>query len=170
MAHQLQAVADSKDRHPDLEDPLVGDRRIRGEHRARAARENDPNYAVRPQLLRGSREVVNLGEYLALSDPARDDLRVLRPEIEYGDGLRHVRDGKRERRMRPARRPQERLLSFFGTGREFSGFSAANGPAPGNPRCFAPTRRTGPPVRPSPGRPRGPRARRRRGPPGGRTG
>src|SRR5262249_36631781 len=91
MAHQLDAVADAEDRHPEFKDRGIGMRGGLGVDALRPAGEDDPDDALLPQLGRGGGIVIDLGVNLTLADAARDDLGELGTEVEDGDGLWHER-------------------------------------------------------------------------------
>ena len=93
LRHQLVPVADPEHRDAELEHAGVQGRRPRLVHRRGAAREHDARGRARGEL--GGGEVVrhDLRVDVALADPARDQLRVLRPEIDDQDrapGRGHV--------------------------------------------------------------------------------
>ena len=86
MAHQLHPVADAKDRNALFEDLRRDARRALGEHARRPTAEND---RARLQGLerievRGAR--MDLAEDILLTNPPRDELRVLGTEVEDQDG------------------------------------------------------------------------------------
>ena len=84
--HRLHAVTDAEHRHAQLEQPRVDRRRTGLVDRCRPAREDDPDRVVRGHLDR--RHVVghDLGVDPALAHPPRDQLGVLRPEVDHQHG------------------------------------------------------------------------------------
>ena len=89
--HRLEAVADAEDRDPRLEQRRVDLGGTLGVHRLRAARQDDRLGVAGGDL--GGRGGVrhDLGEDARLADPARDQLRVLRAEIDDDDGVMGLR-------------------------------------------------------------------------------
>ena len=85
LRHQLVPVADPEHRDAQLEHAGIQGRRPGLVHRRGATREHDARGRARGEL--GGREVVrhDLGVHVALADPASDQLRVLRPEIDDQD-------------------------------------------------------------------------------------
>ncbi len=87
VAHGLHAVADTEQRQPGFEQPLVRQRGSilvdargpTGEHDARVSGGEDAIDRL------GARQ--DLGVDAQLADPAGDQLRVLAPEVEDGDFL-----------------------------------------------------------------------------------
>ena len=87
--HQVDAVADAEDRHAELEDVLVRERRLGRIHARRSAGEDHAAHAGLLELGGGRRIMEDPGIDVALADATGDDLRVLRSEIQNGDSLRH---------------------------------------------------------------------------------
>ena len=90
LRHQLVPVADAEHGYPEVEHARIQARRALLVHRRRAARQDDAGGTHPAEL--ADREVVrdDLGVDVALADPARDQLRVLRPEVDDQDGARVV--------------------------------------------------------------------------------
>ena len=89
LREQLHAVADAKHRHAERENVFVRQRRILGVNRRRPAGEDDAARLERGDFY-GRRVVAeDLGINVALADPARNDLGVLRPEVEDNDLFVH---------------------------------------------------------------------------------
>ncbi len=87
--HRLHAVADAQYRNAQLEDPIGRFRRGVLVYGGRAAREDD---AARSEVAdEGLADVegMQLAIHLRLPDPARDQLRVLRAEVEDEDLVAH---------------------------------------------------------------------------------
>src|SRR2546421_8862917 len=81
--HRLHAVADAEHRDPELEQLAREPGRALGIDRRRAAREDQPAWRARPDLLQGHGVRQELAEYAALAHPPRDQLGVLASEVEY---------------------------------------------------------------------------------------
>ena len=90
LRHGLEAVADTEHRNVQIEQRRIQLRRTVGVHAGRAAGEHDGLRIAGLDLFdrRGVRD--DLGEHPRLADAARDQLGVLRAEIddENGAGLR----------------------------------------------------------------------------------
>src|SRR5689334_10769938 len=85
IAHGLQTVTDAKDRNAELENRGIGQRRVLRVHAARAAAEDQSLGLERAELGRLGVVAQDLGEDVALADTSRNDLGVLRTEIENDD-------------------------------------------------------------------------------------
>ena len=85
--HQLHAVTDAKHRHAHLEQRRIAERRAGFRHALRAAGEDHADRATRGNRGRGRIEGQNLAVHRQFAQPPRDELRVLRAEIENDDGL-----------------------------------------------------------------------------------
>src|SRR5688500_5597217 len=94
MSHQLNTVADPQHRHAEFKDRGIGMRSLARVHALRTAGEDDARDIVCAQRLRRCRVVIDFGVDLTLANPACDDLRELRSEVEDGDGLWHERQWK----------------------------------------------------------------------------
>ena len=88
LGHQLVPVADPEHRDAEVEHPRIQMRRALLVHGRRPARQDDAGGAHLAEL--GDRDVVrdDLGVDVTLADPPRDQLRVLRPEVDDQDGAR----------------------------------------------------------------------------------
>ena len=102
--HLLDAVAEAQDGDAQLEHGRVHVRRALGVHARRPAREDQRSRSAARDLLGGDVERHDLRVDPGLSDATRDELRVLRPEVQDEDGrlilvleLRHASG--------PSRRP-----------------------------------------------------------------
>ena len=82
LGHQLHAVADAKHRNIEIEDGRVALRRALVRHAARPARENQADGTFRAKRVDWRVERNDLGIDRQFSKTARDELRVLRAEIE----------------------------------------------------------------------------------------
>ena len=82
MRHQLHPVTNSKDRNPEKKNRRIELRRALVVNAGWSAREHDAFRFQLRDLIRRDIEANDLGINLALADAARDDLRVLRTEIE----------------------------------------------------------------------------------------
>ncbi len=87
---QLVAVADPQHGNADPEQVRVHAGSALGVDRRRPARQDDPGRTPGSQL--GGRDVVghDLGVHVALADPSRDQLGVLRSEVDHEDRPRSV--------------------------------------------------------------------------------
>jgi hypothetical protein len=94
--HELQTVADAEHRQTEFKQARIGRRRVFVIHRPRRSRQNDPGGCVALQLieLRSARQ--HDGKYILFADAARDQLRILRAEIEDDDrlGKRRLAEGR----------------------------------------------------------------------------
>ena len=89
LREQLHAVTDAEDGHAQLENVFIRQRRVRGINTGRPAGQND---AAGLELgdFRGGRVIAqDCGIDVALADAPRNDLRVLRAEIENDDLFVH---------------------------------------------------------------------------------
>src|SRR5687768_14303823 len=102
VSHQLNTVADPQHRNAEFKDRGIGMRRLARVHALRTAGEDDAGDIVCAQLLRRRRVVIDFGVDLTLANPACDDLRELRSEVDDGDGLWHGRQWETTRRRAPA--------------------------------------------------------------------
>ena len=91
VRHELQSVADAEHGQAELE----ARERRRAERLfvdgRRAARENDAGRPVAPDFIERGGAGQDDGKYFLFADAARDELRVLRAEVEDDDGLTGVR-------------------------------------------------------------------------------
>ena len=85
LGHQLQAVADAEDGDFQVEDLGVDERRAGLLDAERTAGEDDPFRAEGADLLERHRAGVNFAVDVQLADAPRDQLRVLRSEVEDED-------------------------------------------------------------------------------------
>jgi hypothetical protein len=87
MHHKLKSVTDAKHRYAQLEDPRVRGRRIGVIHRRWAARKNDSYRGIAADFFQAGGAGENHGKDILFTDAARDQLRILRTEVEDYDGL-----------------------------------------------------------------------------------
>src|SRR5258708_37827598 len=87
--HRLHAIADAQHRNAQLEDPIGRFRRGVFVCGGRAAREDDPARSEVADERLADLEGMQLAIHLRLPDPARDQLRVLRAEVEDEDLVAH---------------------------------------------------------------------------------
>ena len=87
LRHELHAVADAEHRHAQLEQRVVAVRRAGLVDAHRAAREDDPGRLPAGDLGRRRAERDDLGIHVQLAEPPRDELGVLRSEVEDQDDL-----------------------------------------------------------------------------------
>ena len=85
VRHQLHPVADAERGNAQVPDRGIALRRVLAVHAGRAAAEDQTARSKHRQFRGGRVEVQDLGEHFALTDPPRDDLRVLRAEIQNDD-------------------------------------------------------------------------------------
>ena len=85
LGHELQPVADAEDRHAQLEDLRIDHRRAGLLDAVGAAGEDDALGPEGADLLERHRAGMELAIDVQLADPAGDQLRVLRPEVEDQD-------------------------------------------------------------------------------------
>jgi hypothetical protein len=88
LRHQLVAVADAQHRYAELEQPGIDRRGAGFVDACGAAGQDDAGGALGPDLLQWRVVRDDLRVHVALADPAGDQLRVLRPEIDDQDGAR----------------------------------------------------------------------------------
>ena len=86
VGDELQPVADAEDGHAQREDGRVGCGRVGVVDRGWAAGEDDAERVESADLLERRRAGQDDGEDVELADAARDELRVLRAEVEDDDG------------------------------------------------------------------------------------
>ena len=91
MRHELQAIADAQQRQPSRQHRGVGLRRRGVIYAGRSARKNDSAGLQRHYLGQRRGAGQHHREHVELTDTSRDELRVLRSEIENDDGGRTVR-------------------------------------------------------------------------------
>ena len=87
LGHELQAVADAQDRDAHLEHRPVHERRPGLLHAEGASRKDDPPRREGADLLQRHRAGMDLAIDVQLAHAARDQLRVLRSEVEDEDLL-----------------------------------------------------------------------------------
>src|ERR1700722_8415303 len=85
--HELQAVTNAEDGQPKLEDTGIGGRSIFVVDRPWSARKNNADRCVALDLGESSRARQNDGENILFPNAARDELGILRAEVEDNDGL-----------------------------------------------------------------------------------
>jgi hypothetical protein len=83
--HVLQSVTDAEHGNAEIEDALVGMRSVVVVDGARASGENDSEGRVAANLVKGRVEGKNDREDFEFPDAARDELGVLRSEVEDDD-------------------------------------------------------------------------------------
>ncbi len=82
VGHRLEAVADAQHRHPRLEQRRVDARSIRRIHAGRATGQHDRSRLAGEEIPDRRGVWHHLGVHLRLADPSRDQLGVLRPEVD----------------------------------------------------------------------------------------
>jgi hypothetical protein len=87
VSHKLHSVADAKDRRTEIEQLRITGRRPTLEDTFRTARENDPSRAARPYYVARSIGWPHFRIDRQFPKSTRNQLRVLRSEIEDEDGL-----------------------------------------------------------------------------------
>ena len=87
LRHELHAVADAEHRHAHLEQRVVAVRRAGLVDAHRPAREDDPGRLPAGDLGGRGAERDDLGIHVQLAEPPRDELGVLRSEVEDQDDL-----------------------------------------------------------------------------------
>jgi hypothetical protein len=90
MAEELQAETHAEQGQAHVENRSVGQRRFFRIHAGRSAGENDAARSQRGDFGRGRVIAEDDGIHVALANAARDDLRVLRTEIENNNCFDHV--------------------------------------------------------------------------------
>ena len=85
--HELQSVADAEHGNAEIEDTLIGQRRVFVVHRRRAARQNDSHRRIAANFFQAGVEGQDDRENFLFADAARNQLRILRAEVEDNDGL-----------------------------------------------------------------------------------
>ena len=106
VAHQLHAVADAHDRHAELEEARVAPGSAALVDAVGTAGEHDASRAAPGQGIGPRSRRQDLGVDLHLAQPARDELGVLRAEVEDEDRLSlHELPGKPDYTPRPRARP-----------------------------------------------------------------
>ena len=86
--HELQAVADAQHRQSEMQDALVGRRRIGVIHGRRPARQHNARGRVALDFVERGGAGQDDGEDVLFADAARDELRILRAKVEDDDRLR----------------------------------------------------------------------------------
>jgi hypothetical protein len=104
VSHELQAVADAQHRRAEGEEALVGGRGISVVNRGGTAGKDDAGRGVGLDLVQRSGTGEHDGEDVQLADAARDELRVLRTEIEdnHAVGVHGLVSQKRSGRVKRA--------------------------------------------------------------------
>ena len=87
VGNELQAVADAEHGHAERKHALVGRRRIGVVNRAWTAGKNDADRVIVLDFRQGGGTGQNGGENILLADAARNQLGILRAEIEDDDGF-----------------------------------------------------------------------------------
>src|SRR5262245_7399829 len=85
VREELEAVADAGHRNAELDDPRVHRGRAVVVDARRPAREDDRARIHRPDRVEGNGAGLDLAVDVLLADSSRNQLRVLRPEIEDED-------------------------------------------------------------------------------------
>jgi hypothetical protein len=85
--HELQSVTDAEDGNPQLQNGLVGMGRVLVVNRARSTREDDTYGRIATNFLQAGVERKDNGKDVLFADAARNQLRILRPEVEDDDRL-----------------------------------------------------------------------------------
>ena len=85
--NELQAIADAEDGNAEVEDFLVGMRRAIVVDGGWSARQNNADGRVTANFIELDVEGKDYREDLIFADAARDELRILRAEVENNDGL-----------------------------------------------------------------------------------
>ncbi len=85
--HELQSVADAEHRHAQLQHFFIGMGRAFVIHRGRSARQDNPYRRVAADFLQAGIKRENNRKHFVFADAARDQLRILRSEVEDNDGL-----------------------------------------------------------------------------------
>ena len=87
MSENLHAITNAKHGHIEIEDPLVGHGRTLGVNRCGAAAENNAGRIVFLNLINRCVVRKDEAEHIRLTHTARDELTILRAEVEDDDGL-----------------------------------------------------------------------------------
>ena len=87
MHDEVQSIADAQRRQIQLQQPGIGIRRIRVVHRRRPARKDDADGLVRLDFRKRDRARKHDGKDVQLANTPRNQLRILRAEIENNDCL-----------------------------------------------------------------------------------
>ncbi len=85
--HVLQSITDAEHGNAEIEDALVGVRSVVVVDGGWASRENDADRRVTANLVEGRVKGKNDREDFEFADAARDELGVLRSEVEDDDSL-----------------------------------------------------------------------------------
>src|SRR6478736_4175544 len=85
LRHRLKAVADAEHRHPEVEDRRIELRCALGVYAGRSAGQHDGLRVLGLDLLDGGGVRDDLRIHPGLADPSRDQLRVLRAEVDHED-------------------------------------------------------------------------------------
>ena len=83
--HELQAIADAEHRHTEIENAQVGAGSVFVIDRRRASLEDDTDWVVLVYVFNLSVTRKDNRKDILLADPAGDELRILRPEVENYD-------------------------------------------------------------------------------------
>ena len=86
VRHELQSVADAEHGQAKIEHLRIGRGRVHVINRARAAGENDADRIIAANLLQFGRTRQDDGEDVLLTNTPRNELRVLRAEVQDNDG------------------------------------------------------------------------------------
>src|SRR5512143_3281876 len=87
MHHEMQSVTDAEDGKAEFDDALIGWGRIGVVDGRGAAGEDDADGSVAADFVECGGAGENDGEDVELANSARDELSVLRAEVEDDDGL-----------------------------------------------------------------------------------
>ena len=85
--HELQSIADAEHGQAQLEHARVRGRSVGVIHRRGAAGKNDAYRGVAANLFQAGGARQHYRKDILFTDAARDELRILRPEVEDYDGL-----------------------------------------------------------------------------------
>ena len=85
--HELQSVADAEHRQAQLKHARIRRRRVGVIHRRRPAGKNDAHRRVAANFFQRGSAGKHHRKDILFTDAARDELGILRPEIEDDDGL-----------------------------------------------------------------------------------
>jgi hypothetical protein len=85
VCHELKSIADSQHRQAKLEYSRVGRRSVAVIHGRRPAGKNDPDRRIFLNVFNLGIAGKNRGKNVLLADAASDQVRILRPEVEYND-------------------------------------------------------------------------------------
>ena len=129
--HELRAVTDAEQRNARVVDRRIDLGRAVDVHRRRAARQDDRGRLLGEHLRDGHRAGDDLAVHVGFTNPARDQLRVLRPEVDDEDdvgGVTHAGSARHADALRALQRLAFGLQRggdhHFGLLKFFDGFVA----------------------------------------------